>query len=186
METIVECSCGATLFDLFYHEVFAGKTEAIAACTRRAALPHIRGADEVLRPIENDLDEHFPPPYGKPGRLLVDVYRIYMPGDEKPFSWTYDWKIEHVDYDADTSVFWLFEHGTLEYEMKSQGVEFGADGRYLFAAVVGHYHRGDGWTTDDDEEWHFGQPVKVDDQYELDHTDQSPKPGRQVLSGAKP
>lgn len=102
---------------------------------------------------ESPRDRWKPPPYGKPGRILV----LVQPGSSRYYRWEY----EILDYDADTSVFWLNEGGMFEYEFEGQSL-FTAPGVYLIERAVGTYYRGDwSWGEDDDEEWEFSQPIPV-------------------------
>lgn len=98
---------------------------------------------------EDDEREHKPPSYGVPGRLLVEIEQV----NRNPRS-IYAYSAVLYDYDADTSVFWLCEGVGIEFFLDEQ-VDLEDEGWYVFEGVVGHYHRGDGWSTDDDEEWEY-------------------------------
>jgi hypothetical protein len=106
--------------------------------------------------VRTDPEEEWkPPPYGKPGRILVQVTDIGDPYLKPEFEY------EILDYDSDTSVFWLNEGGMFDYTFDTQGL-FIREGRFLIERAVGTYYRGDGWTTDDDESWEFSKPVPTD------------------------
>ena len=89
------------------------------------------------------------PPYGKPGRMLVEIEDISrLPTSVFRYSATLH------DYDPDSSVFWLNEGIGVDYFLNEQ-VELDELGWYVFEGVVGTYYRGDGYSTDDDEEWDY-------------------------------
>jgi len=99
--------------------------------------------------IAQDVDEadFQPPPYGVAGRILIEI------------EWGCD-DVTVLDYDGDTSVFWLFECLGIEWLIDAQ-LELPGPGIYLLEDVVGHYYRGDGWMTDDDEEWEVGRITRT-------------------------
>ena len=93
-----------------------------------------------------------PPPYGVPGSMLVQVLSI------EPNSWgDRDLEIEVLDYDQDSSLFWLHEGLGFEWWLKDRE-EIDAPGWWVVEDVVGTYHRGDWtWGEDDDETWEYGR-----------------------------
>ena len=106
---------------------------------------------QILVDLDEPEEEYTPPPYGVPGRILFEI------------PWGYD-DIEVLDYDVDTSVFWLHEGLGIEYAIEHVfGLELPGPGRYLLEDVVGHYYRGDGWMTDDNEEWEVGRVLRATD-----------------------
>ena len=109
-----------------------------------------------LKPIPDETEDHLPPPYGKPGRILFDV----LPDRVE------DERIEVVDYDGDTSVFWINEGIGFDwfFEYYTNYINELEPGRYIMT-VNGHYIRGLTWRespdpTDDDEEWEVIEDAK--------------------------
>lgn len=101
----------------------------------------------------SDDDDYEPPLISTPGRILVEVWP-----DGDP------WKYEVHASDDETSVFWIGEGVGFDYWLDSY-CEFKAPGLYLIENVRGEWIRGDGWTTDDDEEWECDAPraISVED-----------------------
>lgn len=96
--------------------------------------------------IETDPSEYEPPSYNKPGRLLVKL--------DASDSIVYRYDVEVVDYDDDSSVFWINEGVGFEFWFDQYvDLELVEPGWFVFEGIVGEYIRGDGWHTDDDEEW---------------------------------
>ncbi|MER9496303.1 hypothetical protein NKI86_31565, partial [Mesorhizobium sp. M0320] len=60
-----------------------------------------------------------------------------------------------LDYDGDTSVFWINEGTGFDYWLDGH-FDLPGPGRYLISDVTGHYHRGDWGFTEDEEEWEIG------------------------------
>jgi len=87
------------------------------------------------------------PSYSKPGRILVE---ILGPGDG-----CYRYEAIVHSHDDDSSVFYMQEG--IGFEFFLDDVEIWIPGWYVIENIVGHYHRGDGWTTDDTEEWEWGE-----------------------------
>lgn len=98
-------------------------------------------------PSEDDL-----PGYKDPGRILFEIYHIYRCGDQ-PTSHT-RYEIEVHDYDSGSSVMWLQEGQGIDYWLQDV-IDLEGTGFYVVEGVTGTYYRGDGWSTDDDEEWEF-------------------------------
>lgn len=93
-------------------------------------------------------EDYAPPPYNKSGRILVNVLIAY------------EWNVceseyDVLDYDIDSSVFWICEGVGFDWWF-DQTCDFPAPGYYVIENITGEYIRGDGWTTDDDEEWEYG------------------------------
>lgn len=86
------------------------------------------------------------PSYRAPGWLLVVV---------EPTTGTYAWDYDVLGYDGGSSVFWISEGTGFDYWL-DQYVEFPGPGTYLLTGIVGEYVRGDGWETDDYEDWTVG------------------------------
>ena len=86
------------------------------------------------------------PSYSKIGRILVTV----GPTDSTVYEHDYD---VH-DFDLDSSVFYINEGMRFDYWFDKH-VEFPSDGTFVIEGVCGEYVRGDGWMTDDDEDWDY-------------------------------
>lgn len=103
---------------------------------------------------DDDIDEFTPPPYGVPGRIMFRFDSI-TPPQYRHYRWSGPYEnLEVLDWDGDTSVFWLVEGRGIE-DFIQDCVDLEQPGTYVLEGVVGYYYRGDGWTTDDDEEWDF-------------------------------
>jgi hypothetical protein len=97
-----------------------------------------------LTVMETDEDDFQLPSYRDPGRILV---RYHGPGES-----VYRHDCEVLDYDG--SVFWISEGVGFDFWLE-QYVDFPEPGVYVIEGITGEYIRGDGWTTDDDEEWDY-------------------------------
>lgn len=99
---------------------------------------------------EAEAGEDFePPPYGVPGRLMFEILSI----DESDPRWCrYEVDVHYID--DDTSVFWLMEGGFPD-QWICENVDLELVGFYVLEGLVGTYYRGDGYATDDAEEWDF-------------------------------
>jgi hypothetical protein len=105
---------------------------------------------EVL-PLAEDAgneDDYLPPPYGKPGWLLVEV------GERLPKDNGYKHEYEVHDFDPDSGVFWIREGVGFDYWLNDM-CDFPAPGFYVIEGIRGSYIKGDWGFTDDDEEWEF-------------------------------
>lgn len=91
-------------------------------------------------------DEEFEPPsYSEPGRMLLEV----TGPDEN-----YDREVEC--HDSDGSVCWIHEGVGVDWWLEQRDIpEIQAPGWYVIEGITGEYIRGDGWSTDDDEEWEY-------------------------------
>ncbi len=63
--------------------------------------------------------------------------------------------IEEYDYEGG-SVFWLIEYGCMEYVVEQETDLLKSDGDWLIEEITCHFDKGDGWATDDDMDWYFG------------------------------
>ena len=101
--------------------------------------------DELL--LVSELPEGGEPPsYDDPGRILVH----YMgPTGSKWFQY----EIEVLDHDSNSSVFFIQEGVGFDYWLDSHA-EFTEPGYYVFEGITGQYIRGD-YGEDDDETWEF-------------------------------
>jgi len=95
-------------------------------------------------PVEDDPPL---PRYSDPGWLLVEIFSCTDCG-------VYRYDIEVLGYDNESSVMWINEGVGFDYWM-DQYVDLEEPGVYLIQGITGTYFRGDGWSTDDDEEWDF-------------------------------
>lgn len=98
---------------------------------------------------EEDQDYELPS-YGDPGRIFVHI--ITVSGNTDNWSNRYD--VELIDYDGDSCVFWIQEGVGIDYWL-DQCCDFEHPGFYVIEGIKGEYIRGDGWMTDDDEDWDF-------------------------------
>jgi hypothetical protein len=98
----------------------------------------------TIRPAE---PEPKLPRYSDEGRILFEISHVYRsPSDHERY------EIEVLDYDSNSSIHWLNEGLGADYWLK-EILELDESGFYVVEGVTGCYIRGDGWTTDDDEEW---------------------------------
>lgn len=112
--------------------------------------------DDLDPPEEDNLY----PNYGVPGRIIFEVY---------PATEEYEPEIEVVDYDGETSVYWLHEGTGIDYWLEhDSGIDFTKmAGKYIMT-VNGEYIKGQTWRespvpTDDDENWWIEkEPVPTD------------------------
>ena len=82
---------------------------------------------------------------------------IEYPSLKEP-GWLYikvkDGKIIEYDYEGGC-VFWLMEWGCLEYVIEYETDLLQKNGDWFIEKVTAYYHRGDGYSTDDDCDWYF-------------------------------
>ncbi len=116
--------------------------------------------DEVieLKPILDTEEDYKPPAYGIPGRILFEVYPNNAESE----------RFEVIDYDPETSLFWLNEGLGFEWFFEEcTDYDKLEVGRYIMT-VNGRYISGLSWRespepTDDDEEWEIvEEAVKTD------------------------
>lgn len=100
---------------------------------------------------ELSLEDYDPPSYGAPGRILVEI--IAVSGERRPL---YRYELEVLDYDADSSVFWVNEGVGFNWWFDAN-VDLELPGFYVIEGVTGTYIRGECGYTDDDEEWEFAR-----------------------------
>lgn len=95
--------------------------------------------------IAGESDDFEPPLYSTPGRMLLEV----TGPDEQ-----YGREVEC--HDSDGSVFWINEGVGIDWWLEQHDIpEIQASGWYVIEGITGEYIRGDGWSTDDDEEWEY-------------------------------
>lgn len=97
--------------------------------------------------------EYEPPPPKEPGTILFNAYVVSEEGE--PLRYDYD----VLDGDGG-GAFWVSEGIGFEYFLRYY-VEIPGPGVYLIRNLTVHYTRGDGWTTDDDEDYEFDAPLPV-------------------------
>lgn len=106
-------------------------------------------------PIEDDDEEYELPPYGKADWLIVEV--IHTDSVHFPLS------VEEHFYGGEGSCFWINDEIGFDYWI---GMHFSksemSEGWWLIENITATYHHGDGWTTDDDVDYDFDDPVKLD------------------------
>jgi hypothetical protein len=98
----------------------------------------------------------------EPGRILVTVYGA---GE------TYRWDAEVLAHDG--SAFWIQEW--IGFDFFFDDVDFPDEGTWVIEDIVGHYTRGDGWSTDDDEDWDWGKIRRATRQEKRTQTLDEPK-----------
>jgi hypothetical protein len=92
-------------------------------------------------------DDFEPPKYSDPGRILV---HILGPSSTR----VYRYESEVLDHDGST--FWISEGVGFDYWLSAcLDVNEQLEGYYVIEGVIGRYIKGDGYSTDDDEEWEF-------------------------------
>lgn len=92
------------------------------------------------------------PGYKDPGRILFEIVHIYR--GSRP-NWCGLYEIDVLDHDGDSSVMWLQEGQGIEYWLNAGPLDLEETGFYVLEGVTGTYYPGDGWMTDNDEEWDF-------------------------------
>lgn len=94
----------------------------------------------------NEEETESQPKYSDEGWILFEVYHIYPKNQ---------YEIEILDYDHDSSVFWLQEGMGISYWI-NHTIKVEQTGIYMMEGVHGYYYRGD-WSygEDDTEEWYF-------------------------------
>ena len=99
------------------------------------------------------LDDELPS-YTTKGRVLV--YVLQTPGGP-----TFPRKYKVLDEDPNTSTFWVQEGVGWDYWLDTECV-FPEDGDiFVIEGIRGDVRRGDGWETDDTEDWEYDQIRKA-------------------------
>lgn len=102
------------------------------------------------------------PVYGTKGWVIVEILSV-----EKTSSNRFDYELGEYAVDTENSTFWVQEGTGVDWFLENTiDFEF-TPGWWVIEDVVGTYHRGDGWTTDDDEEWDYGK-IRPATQQEID------------------
>jgi hypothetical protein len=89
------------------------------------------------------------PSYATPGSMLVEVAGE---GEDREY--------EVLDWDENSGVFWINEGIGFGWWLEHYP-EFPAPGLYLIENIRGEFIRGDGWHTDDSEDWEFDPPRAI-------------------------
>lgn len=85
----------------------------------------------------------------EPGRILFEI--VYV--NPSPKRWEDRYEIESTYHDG--AAFWLAEGMGIEYWV-NRALDLAEPGWYVVEDLTVTWIRGDGYTTDDDEEWDFG------------------------------
>jgi hypothetical protein len=105
-------------------------------------------------PRDPEEEDFQPPSPSKPGRVLFEIVHIYQPGENRRGDC---YEIEVVDWDSDSAVFWANEGIGVDYLLTDVlDLELEDVGFYVVDGITVDFIRGDGWTTDDDEDWCMG------------------------------
>lgn len=108
-------------------------------------------ARALVHLIADDAEEDYEPPSPKePGDLIFAVGAI-----------TYDKyggidSVELLEYTYDGAFFWISDGVGIDWFVATAGhdpVVLEENAVYVCEGLTVHYTRGDGWTTDDDEDW---------------------------------
>lgn len=113
--------------------------------------------EELQLSLDSALEKHYwdnLPKYSDEGRIVVIIN-----GESE--SKVYKWDIEVLEHDGCTH--WIQEGMGFEYFFDSYfgNEDFPEPGVYVIEGITGHVSRGDGWTTDDDEDWEMSSPRKA-------------------------
>jgi hypothetical protein len=65
------------------------------------------------------------------------------------------------NYDLDTGVFWLNEGMGISYFLSAYLEETPGPGWWVFPKLAGVWIQGDGYSTDDDEDWEISEPLRM-------------------------
>ena len=91
------------------------------------------------------------PAYSDPGSMLFEIEYI----DRSPRE-GWEWKYSVNFISGAGCAYWITEGEGQDYWV-NQNIELDEEGFYVVEDIVGTYHRGDGWTTDDAIDWDFGR-----------------------------
>lgn len=108
--------------------------------------------DFTFSAVDDESEDMQPPSYRDPGTILVQSFGEAGPYDDGSKS-VYRFDVEVLNYDGSACliaegegfIFWLENVD----ELTTPGI-------YVIEDIKGAYHRGDGWTTDDDVKWEWG------------------------------
>ena len=111
--------------------------------------------DLITECIDVDPDDYVLPSYSTAGRILVHALGLAHPY-ESGLDNVYRFSTEVLDHDG--CAFWIQEGEGFDYWLDNVD-ELEVPGYYVIEGIVGTYHRGDWWTTDDYVVWDWG-PVR--------------------------
>lgn len=103
-----------------------------------------------------NINEFLPPSNNTPGRILVVIHGSGETG-------VYRWEAEVLDYDDDTAVYWINEG--VGFDDFFDSIDFPGEGVWVVSDITVTWRRGDGWSTDDSEEHHYGaiRPATIEE-----------------------
>ena len=106
---------------------------------------------DVIEIVKEDAEKEYKPPgYGTKGWIIVEIVDVYKEGIIK-------YSVEEWAVDQEASTYWISEGVGIEFWLEHcANFEF-TPGWWVIEDVVGTYVKGDGWITDDDEEWEHGK-----------------------------
>ena len=113
------------------------------------------GIIEADSPKDNEY-----PRYSDKGFILVEIVMVCKPED-KPL---YRFEIGESVFDSSNAPFWIKEGMGVDYWLDCYAPDDLKEGWWVFEGVHAYYHKGDGWTTDDDEDWYFDSVRPATDQ----------------------
>jgi hypothetical protein len=113
--------------------------------------------EDVQQALINQLDKFYQdslPKYSDKGTIVAQI-------NGKSDSPYYKWDVEVLEWDGSTH--WIQEGMGFDYffDLYFDDKDFPDPGIYIIENIVGHVFKGDGWTTDDDEDWEMDSPRKV-------------------------
>ena len=114
--------------------------------------------EEVQKTLGSQLQQFYYdslPKYSDEGTIVVYVY------GRNDKSSVYKWNIEVLENDGSTH--WIQEGMGFDFFFDAyfDDKDFPEPGFYIIENVVGQVFQGDGWTTDDDEDWDMSSPRKA-------------------------
>jgi hypothetical protein len=95
-----------------------------------------------------------PPSIGTPGRLIVEIAGVYPCETLQPHYWV-RYEIDRTSHGGDDCTFWINE-GIGINDWVENYLDLEQPGIYVVENVRGWYVKGDGYTSEDNEEWEFG------------------------------
>lgn len=111
---------------------------------------------QMLISSESSEEEKYElPSYKDPGSVVFINHGTPEPygnGDKS----VYQYDIEILDYDSDSSILWIQEGEGLEYWIDQ--LDLPGPGVYVIENITGTYYRGDWGFDDDDVEWNHDEP----------------------------
>lgn len=114
--------------------------------------PPIPLLEFAIEKTSDTSDDDHPPAYGTEGWVIAEIVHV----DPKPRG-GFKYSVEESAVDLEHSTFWIAEGIGVNYWLEHcVDFEF-TPGWWVIESVVGTYIKGDGWMTDDDEEWEHGK-----------------------------